>query len=160
MIFFFILTWSFFFFVGPIWGQINAISVLLTFLAFEAVINKQTGRGALYLGLATALKIYPIVTLPAFLVYVLKNRGKLASTKLLVYTVAVPTSFYHTSIFLISNGIYCISSEPFYTLRPLLNQTPSRFSWLHERLEFYVAPKYRYGLAVAFPFALDSPSWR
>jgi len=93
VIFFFTLTWSFFFFVGPIWGQINAISLLLTFLAFESVINKQITKGALFLGLATSLKIYPIITLPAFLIYVLKNRGTLDAGKFLIYAVAVPVIF-------------------------------------------------------------------
>jgi hypothetical protein len=117
-IFFFILTWSFFFFVGPMWGQINVISVLLTFLAFEAVLNKKTGRGALFLGLAATLKIYPIVTLPAFLVYVLKNRGKLESAKLFIYTVAVPVVF-TASIFLIYQW------DVLYFFRTVLYTTPA-----------------------------------
>ncbi len=92
-ILFFMLTWSFFFFIGPIWGQINAISLLLTFLAFEAVINKQTSKSAVFLGIAVALKIYPIIALPAFLIYVLKNRNKAETGKLFLITAAIPIVF-------------------------------------------------------------------
>lgn len=90
LILFFTLTWSFFFFVGPIWGQINVISLLLTFIAFHFVIDKQPSKGAMFLGLATALKIYPIVALPAFIVYVLKNNSRLVAAKFTTIAFAVP----------------------------------------------------------------------
>ncbi len=91
-IFFFMLTWSFFFFIGPIWGQINALSTLLTFSAFYSVIKNKTSRGTLFLGLAIALKIYPLVTLPAFIVFALKNYGKRDVLKLLVGASSIPVS--------------------------------------------------------------------
>ena len=89
-VFLFVLTWSFFIFIGAMWGQINTVSALLTFLAFYAVILGRNKLGALILGLAVALKIYPLIVLPAFFVYVLKkNNGKEAG-RFAFYTLAVP----------------------------------------------------------------------
>jgi Gpi18-like mannosyltransferase len=65
-IFFITLTGSFFIYIGAMWGQINTLSALLTFLAFYAVINQRTRVSALLLGTAITLKIYPLVPLPAF----------------------------------------------------------------------------------------------
>jgi hypothetical protein len=92
-VFLFALTCSFFIFIGAIWGQINIISALLTFLAFYAVINKRIAVGAVLLGLAVALKIYPIIVLPAFLVYIYRNRNLKETGKFLAYACAVPVVF-------------------------------------------------------------------
>lgn len=151
-IFFFALTWSFFFFVGPIWGQINLISVLLTFLAFEAIVENHTGRGALFLGLATALKIYPIVTLPAFLAYVLKNRGKFESVKLLVYTVAVPVVF-TAAIFLFFQWDMLYFFRTVLYTTPALESNPTQITVGCMNIWSYVATL-NVDLAVQWPFRM------
>jgi hypothetical protein len=92
-VFLFVLTWSFFIFIGAMWGQINTLSALLTFLAFYAVTQGRTKLGALLLGLAITLKIYPLIVLPAFFAYVLKNKNGKEAGKFTLYTIAVPILF-------------------------------------------------------------------
>ena len=92
-LFLFTLTCSFFVFIGVLWGQINIISALLTFLAFYAVISNRENVGAIFLGLAIALKIYPVIVLPAFLLYILKKKNWRETGKFTVYAVAVPVLF-------------------------------------------------------------------
>ncbi len=92
-VFWLTLTCSFFVYIGAMWGQINVIGALLTFLAFYAVIKNRIGVGAILLGLAVTLKIYPLITLPAFLVYLLKNKTHRDSGMFLLYTIAVPVLF-------------------------------------------------------------------
>ena len=87
------LTWSFFFYIGAIWGQIDVLSALLTFLAFYAVASNRTSIGALFLGIAVALKIYPLITLPAFFAYILKKKGRIEAGKFLLYSSAFPVVF-------------------------------------------------------------------
>jgi hypothetical protein len=41
---FFSFNMDFFIYIGALWGQINMLSALLTFLAFYAVINKHLGQ--------------------------------------------------------------------------------------------------------------------
>ncbi len=89
-IFLFTLTCSFFIYIGVLWGQINVLSALLTFLAFYAIINKQTNAGAILLGLSIALKIYPAIALPAFSLYILKNKNGKEAAKFALFTLAVP----------------------------------------------------------------------
>jgi Gpi18-like mannosyltransferase len=92
-IFFITLTGSFFIYIGAMWGQINTLSALLTFLAFYAVINQRTRVSALLLGTAITLKIYPLVPLPAFLAYVLRNSDRKETGRFLIYACAVPVLF-------------------------------------------------------------------
>ena len=92
-IFWIILSWSFFIYIGAIWGQINTLSALLTFLAFYAVTSKKNIAGAVLLGLAVALKTYPIVTLPAFFIFLLKNQGKKEAGKFGIVACGVPVLF-------------------------------------------------------------------
>ena len=92
-VFWIILGWSFFIYIGAIWGQINALSALLTFLAFYAIISKKTIAGAVLLGLAIALKTYPIITLPAFFIFLLKNQSKKEAGKFSIVACAVPVLF-------------------------------------------------------------------
>jgi len=92
-IFWIILSWSFFIYVGAIWGQINALSALLTFLAFYAVTSRRVEAGAVLLGLAIALKTYPIVTLPAFFAFIFRNQGKKEAGKFTILTCGVPILF-------------------------------------------------------------------
>jgi hypothetical protein len=92
-IFLFAVTWIFFIYIGALWGQLNMLSALLTFLAFYAVVSKRTLVGAVLLGLAVTLKIYPLVVLPAFLAYVWKNKGKGEAGKFGFATVALPVIF-------------------------------------------------------------------
>jgi hypothetical protein len=66
---------------------------LLTFLAFYAVVSQRNKTGALLLGIAVTLKVYPLVTLPAFFAYILKKRNKIDAGKFLLYTFAVPILF-------------------------------------------------------------------
>ena len=73
-IFLFSLTWIFFIYIGVLWGQLNMLSALLTFLAFYAITSKRTLAGALLLGTAVTLKIYPLIVLPVFLVFILKSQ--------------------------------------------------------------------------------------
>ncbi|MGE5554921.1 MAG: glycosyltransferase 87 family protein [Methanocella sp.] len=87
------LTWVFFIYIGALWGQLNMLSALLTFLAFYAVTGNRNTLGAILLGLAVILKIYPLIVLPAFLVYIIKNGGKKASVKFTVITCALPVIF-------------------------------------------------------------------
>jgi hypothetical protein len=75
------------------WGQINTLSALLTFLAFYAITRGQTKLSALLLGLAITLKIYPLIVLPAFFAYVLKNKNGKEAGKFTLYTIAVPVLF-------------------------------------------------------------------
>ena len=92
-IFLIALTWIFFIYIGAMWGQLNMLSALLTFAAFYAVISKRTTVGAVLLGLAVTLKIYPLIVLPAFLAYLWKNRGKGEAGKFGLFTCALPVIF-------------------------------------------------------------------
>lgn len=87
------LIWSFIFYIGALWGQTNVLSALLTFLAFYAVINRKTSIGALLLGIAATLKIYPLIALPGFLAYILKKKNRGEASKFLLYVFAVPILF-------------------------------------------------------------------
>ena len=92
-IFLFALTWIFFIYIGALWGQLNMLSALLTFLAFYAVTSKRTTVGAILLGTVVTLKIYPLITLPAFLAYIWKNRDRREAGKFGLYTCALPVAF-------------------------------------------------------------------
>jgi Gpi18-like mannosyltransferase len=72
-VFFITLTWSFFIFIGAMWGQINVLSALLTLLAFWAVTSRKTTTAAVLLGTAVTLKLYPLITVPFFSLTFLKN---------------------------------------------------------------------------------------
>ena len=84
------VTWSFFIYTGAIWGQIDTISALLAFLAFYALVTKRTVPSAILLGLAVALKLYPIVILPAFFIYLLKNYNMKVAGKYVLFALGVP----------------------------------------------------------------------
>jgi len=92
-IFFVIIGWSFFIYISVLWGQINAISALLTFLAFWSVVNQKSLLGSVFLGFAITLKIYPLVVLPAFFVYILKNIGKKKVVSFLAFACGIPVLF-------------------------------------------------------------------
>jgi hypothetical protein len=87
------LTWIFFIYIAAVWGQLNMLSALLTFLAFYAVISKRNGVGAVLLGIAVALKIYPLIVLPAFVAYLWKNQTRREAAKFTLYTCALPIVF-------------------------------------------------------------------
>jgi hypothetical protein len=87
------LTWAFIIYIGVLWGQINVISALLTFLAFYAVASNRIGWGALSLGLAITLKIYPLLALIPLLIYILKNRSFLQTVKFAVCVITVPIAY-------------------------------------------------------------------
>jgi hypothetical protein len=87
------LTWIFFIYIGALWGQLNLISALLVFLAFYATTTKRTLLGGALLGAAVALKIYPLIVLPAFMAYTWKNQGKRETGKLVLTSLAVPVVF-------------------------------------------------------------------
>jgi Gpi18-like mannosyltransferase len=92
-IFLYAVTWIFFIYIGVLWGQLNLLSALLSFLAFYAVTNKRISLGALSLGLAITLKVYPLIVLPPFLAYVWRNCGKKNMGKFGLFTCAVPLVF-------------------------------------------------------------------
>jgi len=92
-IFYIVLAWSFFIYIGALWGQINTLSALLTFLAFSAVVSQRTTLGALLFGIGVTLKIYPLIILPGLFAYVLKKHSKREAGKFLLYTSAVPILF-------------------------------------------------------------------
>jgi Gpi18-like mannosyltransferase len=87
------LTLVFFIYTGAIWGQIDTISALLTFLAFYFAVKKRPIPSVILLGIAITLKIYPIVTLPAFFIYFYKNWDAKKAIKYAVYACAVPVLF-------------------------------------------------------------------
>jgi Gpi18-like mannosyltransferase len=92
-IFFFALTWIFFIYIGVAWGQLNMLTALLTFLSFYAVTSKRNTIGAILLGLAITLKIFPIIVLPAFLIFILKNQDAKQAEKFAVYACGLPVIF-------------------------------------------------------------------
>ncbi len=92
-IFLFTLTWSFFIYISALWGQINILSALFTFLAFFAIVNKQTILSGVFLGIAVTLKIYPLILLPAFILFLWKNQKSREMWKLLILTLGIPTAF-------------------------------------------------------------------
>lgn len=95
-----VLAWVFIVYIGALWGQINTLSALLTFLAFEAMVNQRTTKSAILLGIAVALKIYPLIVLPAFLVYAWMKRGRKDAAKIVIWVSAIPVVF-TTAIFAI-----------------------------------------------------------
>lgn len=92
-VFFYVLTGSFFIYIAALWGQINIISALLTFLAFYTILKNRITTSAFLLGIAVTLKIYPVITLPVFLAFVLRKSGKRQAGKFALITIAVPTLF-------------------------------------------------------------------
>jgi hypothetical protein len=92
-VFWIILGWSFFIYIGAIWGQINALSALLTFLAFYAVTSRKLQFGAVLLGLSIALKTHPIIALPAFMAFIFRNDSKKEAGKFAIVACAVPVLF-------------------------------------------------------------------
>jgi hypothetical protein len=121
----FILTSSFFVFIGVMWGQINILSAFLTFLAFYAIATKRLTAGAVLLGLAVALKIYPIIALPAFLAYIFKNHNWQKAAKFLLASVAVPVA-----VTLAVFGAYGWDLLPFFKTifywAPVYTSTPTQ----------------------------------
>jgi hypothetical protein len=75
------------------WGQINTISALLTFLAFYFATKNRTIASAICLAAAITLKIYPLITLPAFIAYYFRNGDRKESLKFLFVTFCVPIVF-------------------------------------------------------------------
>ncbi len=116
-IFFTVLAWLFIIYIGALWGQINTLSALLTFLAFEAMINQRTTKSAILLGVAVTLKIYPLVTLPAFLVYAYMKKGKKAAAKVALWVSAIPVIF-TTTVFAVFQW------DLLYFLRTIFYWTP------------------------------------
>ncbi len=111
------LTWIFFIYIGALWGQLNMLSALLTFLAFYAVINKKNTLGAVLLGVAVALKIYPLILLPAFVAFILKNQTKKEAGKFALFSVALPVAF--------TLGVLAVYQwDPIYFLRTIFYWTP------------------------------------
>jgi hypothetical protein len=111
-----VLTWSFLIYIGALWGQINTLSALLTFLAFEAMVNQRTVRSAAFLGTSVALKIFPLVTFPAFIAYVLKRKGKKEAGKFSLWVAGVPVIF-TLSVFMVFHWdiLYFIKTVFYWT---------------------------------------------
>jgi hypothetical protein len=62
-------------------------------MAFYAVVTEHLGAGAVLLGVAVALKINPILALPAFMLYIFKKRNLRETAKFAAITAAVPVVF-------------------------------------------------------------------
>ena len=122
------LTWGFFIYAGAIWGQIDTISALLSFLAFYAVINKRTGISALLLGTAVTLKLYPIVVLPAFFAYVSKKWNMKEAGKYLLYSIAVPIIFTLSTIAVFRWDILYFLRTIFYAT-PTFQSNPTQINF-------------------------------
>ena len=116
-IFLLVLTWIFFIYIGALWGQLNMLSALLTFLAFYAVISKRNTLGAVLLGLAMALKIYPLILLPAFVAFIIKNQTKKEAGRFALFSVALPVVF--------TLGVLAVYQwDTIYFLRTIFYWTP------------------------------------
>lgn len=126
-IFLIVLSWSFFIYSGAIWGQINVISALLTFSAFYALTEKRTTVAASLLGLAITLKIYPLITLPAFLVYIHKSQNKKTSGKFILIACAIPILFTLTIFALFQWDITYFLRTIFYST-PVFESDPLQFN--------------------------------
>jgi hypothetical protein len=115
-VFFVVLTWSFFIFIGAAWGQINTLSALVTFLAFSAMINQQTTKSGILLGIAVTLKISPLVVFPAFFAYVLKKRDRREAGKFTLWVFALPVLF-TTTVFTVFqwNIVYFLKTIFYWT---------------------------------------------
>jgi len=126
-IFLIILGWSFFIYSGAMWGQINVLSAVLTFLAFYAVTENRTTTSALLLGLAITLKVYPIITLPVFLIYTLKNRDKETTAKFAFLACALPVLFTFTIFAIYQWDITYFLRTIFYST-PIFESEPVQFN--------------------------------
>ena len=85
-----------------LWGQINILSTLLTFLAFYLVTKDHPNLGSLSLGLAITLKITAVFTLPLFVLYLLKKNDRKSAIKLALLSCLLPIIFTF-SVFTIYN---------------------------------------------------------
>jgi hypothetical protein len=119
------LTWSFFIYVGALWGQINTLSALLTFLAFYAIIKQRTTASALLLATAITLKIYPLITLPAFFAYILRNRNKKEACKFLLICCSLPTLF-TALVFVVFNWDIMFFLKTILYSTPILENNPAQ----------------------------------
>ena len=126
-IFLILLSWSFFIYSGAIWGQINALSALLTFSAFYAITKQRTKTSAILLGLAITLKTYPIVALPAFFAFTLRNQGKKESGKFAVLACAVPILF-TLSVFAIFQWDIVYFLKTIFYSTPVFESDPLQFN--------------------------------
>jgi hypothetical protein len=117
------LLWSFFIYIGALWGQINLLSALLTFLAFYAIVIGRRKTSSIALAFAITLKIYPLVTLPAFFAYNYKNSGLkkaifyalIACLIPIAFTVIVFTIFQWDLLYFLKTIFYW---APIYDLNP------------------------------------------
>ena len=125
-IFLFTLTCSFFIFIGTLWGQINILSALLTFLAFYAVTSKRITLSAILLGIAITLKIYPLIALPAFLTYILRNQNRKEAGKFVLYSCAVPVLF-TLSVFAAYNWDILYFLKTIFYWAPVYDVNPLQF---------------------------------
>ncbi|HSQ48141.1 MAG TPA: glycosyltransferase 87 family protein [Candidatus Deferrimicrobiaceae bacterium] len=116
-LFFITLGWVFIIYIAAMWGQINTISALLTFLAFDAIINKKISKSGILLGIAVALKIYPLILAPAFLAYAWMQTGKKSALKFSALLAAIPIAVTAT-IFAVYRW------DIFYFLKTIFYWTP------------------------------------
>jgi Gpi18-like mannosyltransferase len=122
-LFIIILSWSFFIYIGAMWGQINTLTTLLTFLAFYFAIKQKTFKSAFFLGTSITLKIFPLVAIPAFFAYFLKNRSKNETTKFLLMTCFVPIIF-TTLVFIAFNWDIMFFLRTVFYSTPVLENNP------------------------------------
>ena len=122
-IFLVILTWSFFVYIGPLWGQINTLSALLTFLAFYAIVKQKSTTSAILLGMAITLKIYPLIVLPVFLAYVFRNKGNKKTIHFTLISSLIPILFTGLFFFLFQWDIIFFLRTIFYST-PIFESNP------------------------------------
>ena len=117
------LTWSFFIYIGAMWGQINTISALLTFLAFYFATKNKTVGSAILLAAAITLKIYPLITLPAFIAYFFRNGDKKESLKFLFVSCSIPIIF-TGFIFVALNWDFIFFLKTIFYSTPIFENNP------------------------------------
>ncbi len=126
-IFFFAIAWIFFIYIGALWGQLNMLSALLTFVAFYAVTSKRNNLGAVMLGIAVTLKIYPLIVLPAFLIYILKNQDIKKAGKFALYTCALPVVF-TLAVFTVYQWDILYFLRTIFYWTPVFENTPTQIT--------------------------------
>jgi len=62
-------------FISSIWGHFDAIVVLLTVVSMFFLMKEKLGSSAISLALATTAKMYPILILPVFLLFIKKAKN-------------------------------------------------------------------------------------
>jgi len=90
-------------FLTIFWGGFDIINGLLLFLTYHFYIQRKYSKGLFMLSLASALRIYPIVLLPLFLIPYIRLRKFKEIIKYSLITISAPFTFFILGNFL-GNG--------------------------------------------------------